>query len=165
RLHLEGLPLRRRGHDASGCLHGTTGREAHHFLGVVGKRTRRNYLNGMERRAVREVDKGDSGLRVTPSTYPAADCYLRIVRRASRQNVAHRKFVFHHLYYLQGSCRAKSMAGQPSTVYSRALHRAADLLGGKAALRAALHVPMARPDDWLEGVTEPPMQISLTALH
>ena len=50
------------------------------------------------------------------------------------------------------------------TVQARALRRAADILGGKDKLRAALHVPMARLDQWLSGVVEPPMDIFLKAV-
>jgi len=38
-----------------------------------------------------------------------------------------------------------------NTVQVRALQRAADILGGKDPLRATLHVPMARLDEWLAG--------------
>jgi len=50
------------------------------------------------------------------------------------------------------------------TVYGRALRRAADILGGKEALRAALHVPLTRLDEWLEGQSDPPMDIFLKAV-
>ena len=50
------------------------------------------------------------------------------------------------------------------TVQARALQRAALILGGKDALRAALHVPMGRLDDWLAGRLTPPMDIFLKAV-
>jgi hypothetical protein len=50
------------------------------------------------------------------------------------------------------------------TVYGRALRRAADIIGGKEALRAALHVPLARLEEWLEGQGDPPMDIFLKAV-
>ena len=50
------------------------------------------------------------------------------------------------------------------TVQARALQRAADILGGKEPLRAALHAPMARLDEWLAGRTTPPMDIFLKAV-
>ena len=51
-----------------------------------------------------------------------------------------------------------------NTVHARALQRAANILGGKDALRSALHVPMARLDDWLAGTLTPPMDIFLKAV-
>jgi len=56
------------------------------------------------------------------------------------------------------------MADAPFTVQARALRRAADILGGKHTLRAALHVPMARLEEWLEGRADPPMDIFLRAV-
>jgi len=53
------------------------------------------------------------------------------------------------------------MGNESLTVQARALRRAADILGGKDRLRAALHVPMARLEEWLDGVAEPPMDIFL----
>ena len=54
--------------------------------------------------------------------------------------------------------------GAPTTVQSRALRRAADILGGKDKLRAALRVPMASLEEWLEGKVQPPMDVFLKAV-
>ena len=56
------------------------------------------------------------------------------------------------------------MGNESQNVYVRALRRAADILGGKQALRAALHVPLARLDEWLAGKSDPPMDIFLKAV-
>ncbi|HZE60926.1 MAG TPA: GAF domain-containing protein [Burkholderiales bacterium] len=49
-------------------------------------------------------------------------------------------------------------------MYARALRRAADILGGKDLLRAALHVPMHSLEEWLDGRSEPPIDIFLKAV-
>lgn len=56
------------------------------------------------------------------------------------------------------------MGNAALTVQARALQRAADILGGKDKLRAALHVPMARLEEWLDGRSAPPMEIFLKAV-
>lgn len=56
------------------------------------------------------------------------------------------------------------MADASLTVQARALRRAADILGGKHRLRAALHVPMSQLERWLDGVGEPPMDVFLKAV-
>jgi GAF domain-containing protein len=56
------------------------------------------------------------------------------------------------------------MGDKGPTVHARALQRAADILGGKEPLRAVLRVPMIRLDEWLEGHSEPPMDIFLKAV-
>ena len=53
------------------------------------------------------------------------------------------------------------MDSAPLTVQARALRRAADILGGKDKLRAALRVPMVRLEHWLEGKSLPPMDVFL----
>ena len=53
------------------------------------------------------------------------------------------------------------MGNESQSVYARALHRAADILGGKDKLRAALHVPMHSLEEWLEGHSEPPIEVFL----
>lgn len=63
-----------------------------------------------------------------------------------------------------GKSVAGAMGKKPLTVQARALLRAADILGGKQKLRAALRVPMTRLDEWLEGGVEPPMEIFLRAV-
>ena len=56
------------------------------------------------------------------------------------------------------------MGNESQSVYARALSRAADILGGKDLLRAALHVPLHSLEEWLEGRSEPPMDIFLKAV-
>ena len=56
------------------------------------------------------------------------------------------------------------MGNESQSVYARALRRAADILGGKDMLRAALHVPMPSLDQWLEGRSEPPVDVFLKAV-
>src|SRR5438874_2201830 len=56
------------------------------------------------------------------------------------------------------------MANKGLTVQARALRRAADILGGKDELRAALRVPMPRLEEWLQGAALPPMDIFLKAV-
>jgi hypothetical protein len=56
------------------------------------------------------------------------------------------------------------MGNESQSVYARALGRAADILGGKDKLRAALHVPMHSLDEWLAGRGEPPPDIFLKAV-
>ena len=56
------------------------------------------------------------------------------------------------------------MGENATTVHARALQRAADILGGKEPLRAALRVPMVRLEEWLKGHSEPPMDIFLRAV-
>ena len=56
------------------------------------------------------------------------------------------------------------MGNTPLTVQARALQRAADILGGKDKLRAALRVPMVRLEHWLEGRSLPPMDVFLKAV-
>src|SRR5262249_22602402 len=54
-----------------------------------------------------------------------------------------------------------AMSDKASTIHARALRRAADILGGKEPLRAALRVPMVRLEEWLADRSEPPMDIFL----
>ena len=56
------------------------------------------------------------------------------------------------------------MGNAPLTVQARALRRAADILGGKAKLRAVLHVPMPSLEQWLDGTALPPMDVFLKAV-
>ena len=53
------------------------------------------------------------------------------------------------------------MGNESLTMQARALRRAADILGGKDELRAALRVPMAGLEQWLDGVADPPMDVFL----
>lgn len=50
------------------------------------------------------------------------------------------------------------------TVHGRALHRAAQILGGKEKLRRHLHVPMHLLEDWMSGAERPPMEVFLKAV-
>ena len=56
------------------------------------------------------------------------------------------------------------MENAPNTVQVRALRRAAEILGGKDKLRAALRVPMSSLDQWLDGKVAPPMDVFLKAV-
>jgi GAF domain-containing protein len=56
------------------------------------------------------------------------------------------------------------MGDMKQNVYTRALWRALEMVGGKEALRRAMHVPMRELDDWLEGRVPPPMEAFLTAV-
>jgi len=56
------------------------------------------------------------------------------------------------------------MGNESQSVYARALRRAADILGGKDTLRAALHVPMHSLEQWLDGRSEPPTDVFLKAV-
>jgi len=56
------------------------------------------------------------------------------------------------------------MGNESQSVYARALRRAADILGGKDVLRAALHVPMHSLEQWLDGHSEPPTDVFLKAV-
>ena len=56
------------------------------------------------------------------------------------------------------------MGNESQSVYARALRRAADILGGKDVLRAALHVPMHSLEEWLNGRSEPPTDVFLKAV-
>jgi hypothetical protein len=48
-----------------------------------------------------------------------------------------------------------------STVYSRALSRAAELLGGRDKLAKVLQVPAAQIDDWIADRSKPPREVFL----
>ena len=48
-----------------------------------------------------------------------------------------------------------------ATVYSRALLRAAELLGGRDKLARALRVPVADLEKWIAGETKPPREVFL----
>ena len=54
-LHFERLALCRRGHDHARGFHRAAGRQAHHFVRIVGKRVGCDHLDGIERRAVGHV--------------------------------------------------------------------------------------------------------------
>lgn len=48
-----------------------------------------------------------------------------------------------------------------ASIYSRALMKAADLLGGRAELARALQVPLADIDHWIAGDSKPPRETFL----
>lgn len=48
-----------------------------------------------------------------------------------------------------------------TSVYSRALQKAAELLGGRAKLAKVLHVPAAEIDKWIADQAKPPREIFL----
>lgn len=50
------------------------------------------------------------------------------------------------------------------TVQTQTLRRAADILGGKDPLRAILKVPMRSLEDWIDGQSNPPMDVFLKAV-
>jgi len=52
----------------------------------------------------------------------------------------------------------------PSSVYTEVLHRAAKMLGGKAALRAWLRVSARDIDAWMDGAERPPVYVFLQAV-
>jgi hypothetical protein len=56
------------------------------------------------------------------------------------------------------------MGDGPVTVEARALQRAADILGGKEQLRAALRVPLRALEEWLAGGSTPPTDVFLKAV-
>jgi hypothetical protein len=51
-----------------------------------------------------------------------------------------------------------------SSVYSRTLQKAAELVGGRAKLCRALRVPAAELDAWIEDKSTPPLGIFLRAV-
>src|SRR4051812_14442560 len=151
RLHLEGLALGGRGHDAAARLDRAAAGELLH-VGIVGERVRRDDLHRMKRRAVGEMDERDAGLRVAPRAHPAAHGDRRVLGRPPGE----------HFTYTQerGFHRRTGMGEELNTVYQRTLSRAADILGGKEKLRASLRAPMHRLEAWLAG-ERPPMDIFL----
>src|SRR5205085_12479698 len=88
--------------------------------------------------------------------------------RGHGRELRHGWFFFQGQYSWGGKAGAGRGAGrmgkESQSVYVRALRRAADILGEKQALRAALHVPLARLDEWLAGKSDPPMDIFLKAV-
>lgn len=48
-----------------------------------------------------------------------------------------------------------------ATVYSRALLRATELLGGREKLARVLRVPVAEIDKWIAGAAKPPREVFL----
>jgi hypothetical protein len=57
--------------------------------------------------------------------------------------------------------RLRNDARVTATVYSRALLRAAELLGGREKLARVLRVPMSEIDKWIGGETKPPREVFL----
>jgi hypothetical protein len=56
------------------------------------------------------------------------------------------------------------MARVASTVYSRTLRKAAELIGGRAKLCRHLRVPMAKLEQWIDDKAVPPIAIFLRAV-
>lgn len=56
------------------------------------------------------------------------------------------------------------VGGMSSSVHVEVLRRAAEILGGKSALRALLRVPMPQLDLWMQGAARPPSYIFLRAI-
>jgi len=56
------------------------------------------------------------------------------------------------------------MARVASTVYSRTLRKAAELIGGRAKLCRHLRVPMSDLEQWIDDKAVPPMAIFLRAV-
>ena len=52
-------------------------------------------------------------------------------------------------------------AGVTSSVYSRALMKAAELIGGRAELARVLQIPVAEVERWIAGDSKPPREIFL----
>ena len=48
-----------------------------------------------------------------------------------------------------------------TTVYTRTLHKAAELIGGRRKLARHLRVPLAELEKWLTGGKEPPIAVFL----
>ena len=96
RLHLEGLPLRRRRHDLPGRLDRATGRELQHLTLVIGQGVRRHHLQRVERRAVRKVHEGNAGPRVPPGAHPAFDRDRGVVVSLACQKLAHAEICLVH---------------------------------------------------------------------
>src|SRR5260221_13759743 len=71
---------------------------------------------------------------------------------------------FFIVYTHRGGKGRDRMGNESQSVYARALRRAADILGGKDVLRAALHVPMHSIEEWLNGRSEPPTDVFLKAV-
>ena len=86
-LHLEGLPLRRRGHDPAGGHDGAARRQAQHFGGVVGQRVGCHDLDGVEAGTIGQVDKGNAGFGIAPRAHPAVDGHVAIRRRLSGKDI------------------------------------------------------------------------------
>ena len=57
--------------------------------------------------------------------------------------------------------RLRNDARVTATVYSRALLRAAELLGGREKLARVLRVPVGEIDKWIGGETKPPREVFL----
>ena len=99
RLHLEGLPLRRRRHDHPRRLDRAAGRELQDLVGVIGQGVRRDDLHRVERRPVRYVHERNPRLRVAPRAHPAFDCDRRILRRLAGQDLAPAELSLVHRSY------------------------------------------------------------------
>ena len=98
RLHLEGLPLGRRRHDRARRLDRAAGGQVQHLAFVIRQRIRRDDLQRVEGRSVRQVDKRNAGPRVAPRAHPALDRDRRVRRRLAGQDLAHAEAVVLHQF-------------------------------------------------------------------
>jgi hypothetical protein len=64
--------------------------------------------------------------------------------------------------YLAGNVSRKNTVA--SSVYSRTLQKAAELVGGRANLCRHLHVPMAELEKWIADEKVPPLGVFLRAV-
>ena len=71
---------------------------------------------------------------------------------------------------MQGDARLDHRRGTgysvavPTSIHSRTLQKAAELLGGRARLCRHLQVPASALDEWIEGRSVPPQMIFLRAV-
>ena len=72
-LQFETLALALRGDQFAAGNHGTAGREAQHFVGIVGEGVGRDHLDWIEAGTVAQVDEGQTGLGIATGAHPAAD--------------------------------------------------------------------------------------------
>jgi hypothetical protein len=86
-LHLERLPLGRRGHDGAGGLDRAAGGQPQDLVGVVGQRVRGDDLDRVEAGAIGDVHEGDARLRVASRADPALDGDGSVLRCAAREDV------------------------------------------------------------------------------
>ncbi len=99
RLHLEGLPLRRRRHDHPRRLDRAAGRELQDLIGVIGQGVGRDDLHRMKRRSVGDVHERDARLRVAPGAHPAPGRDRRVLRRLAGQDFAPAELSLVHRSY------------------------------------------------------------------
>ncbi len=106
RLHLEGLPLRRRRHDHPRRLDRAAGGELQDLALVIGQGVRRDDLHRVEGRPVRQVHERDARLRVPPRTHPSFDRDRRVRRRLAGQDLAPAELSLFHRSRVTQAARA-----------------------------------------------------------